>query len=153
MIFRWRRFDELTTRELYDALHLRQEVFVVEQSCPYLDADGLDPLAHHLLGHDVDGALAGYLRVLPPGIAFPEWAIGRVVTAPQVRRGGFGRRLMEEGIAFVRAQAPAASIRIDAQSHLERFYAALGFRRDGEDHDLDGIPHAEMLLRGTEAGH
>ena len=35
-------FQELNTEELYAILHLRAEVFVVEQNCPYLDLDGKD---------------------------------------------------------------------------------------------------------------
>ena len=42
-------FDDLSTRELYAALRLRQEIFVVEQNCVYLDTDGLDQNAVHIL--------------------------------------------------------------------------------------------------------
>ena len=35
-------FDELNTKELYDLLQLRSEVFVVEQDCVYQDIDGKD---------------------------------------------------------------------------------------------------------------
>jgi hypothetical protein len=38
-------FDALPSHELYDALALRQRVFVVEQRCVYLDCDGLDTVA------------------------------------------------------------------------------------------------------------
>jgi ElaA protein len=41
-------FDELTVRELYAISAVRQRVFVVEQDCPYLDADGIDLVSHHL---------------------------------------------------------------------------------------------------------
>ena len=42
MNWSWKAFDELELRELYALMALRQEVFVVEQDCAYLDADGLD---------------------------------------------------------------------------------------------------------------
>ena len=35
-------WSELTTDELYELLALRAEVFVVEQTCPFQDLDGLD---------------------------------------------------------------------------------------------------------------
>ena len=42
-----KRFDELTTRELYELLVLRTEIFVVEQDCPYQEVDGKDVTAVH----------------------------------------------------------------------------------------------------------
>ena len=47
--FEWKIFDKLSNNNLYAILHLRQEVFVVEQNCPYLDADNSDQNAFHLL--------------------------------------------------------------------------------------------------------
>lgn len=35
-------FDELTTRELYEMLKARAEIFVVEQNCVYQDLDDRD---------------------------------------------------------------------------------------------------------------
>mmetsp|Transcript_13183 Transcript_13183/g.20690 ORF Transcript_13183/g.20690 Transcript_13183/m.20690 type:complete len:210 (+) Transcript_13183:286-915(+) len=64
-----KRFEELTIRELYEAMILRQEVFVVEQNCVYLDADGADPSALHFFGWDGEGErrkLIAYLRVKVP---------------------------------------------------------------------------------------
>jgi hypothetical protein len=46
-----RTFDELTTDSLYMVLQLRQEVFVLEQDCAYLDCDGKDQDAFHPVGH------------------------------------------------------------------------------------------------------
>lgn len=48
--WQWLRFDQLTTSQLYALLRLRSEVFVVEQNCVFLDLDGLDDRALHLLG-------------------------------------------------------------------------------------------------------
>ena len=92
MRWQWIPFNELSLTELYAVLRLRQEVFVVEQECPYLDADGDDVVCLHLLGWGADGALDAYLRVYPPGTCRPEIVIGRVITAQRVRRQGWGRR-------------------------------------------------------------
>jgi ElaA protein len=144
MIWRWRTFDELTKDELYAAMRLRQEVFVVEQECPYLDADGRDHGNHHLLGFD-DAGLAAYARVLRPGVLYPEVCISRVVTAPRLRRTGMGRLLMTECLKCVAANYGSVPIRISAQAYLQGFYASFGFQCTGKEYLEDGIPHKEML--------
>jgi ElaA protein len=140
----WRRYEALSLDELYDALALRCRVFILEQG-PYLDPDGLDRHAWHLLGRDDGGSLVAYLRVLDPGTRFAEPSIGRVITSPEARGSGQGRRLMEEGIARCSELWPGRGIRISAQAHLGRFYGSLGFEPVGEPYDEDGIPHQEML--------
>ena len=134
-----RSFAELTTGELYAIVGLREQVFVVEQRCAYLDADGYDREARHLWAAD-GGAPIAYLRVLAAGAKFAEASIGRVVVAASARGTGLGRELMRRGIAMC-----AGPIRIGAQAHLERFYAELGFRAVSPPYDEDGIPHIEMV--------
>jgi ElaA protein len=122
-------------------------VFAVEQQCAFLDADGLDHDAWHLLGWSGRGAraeLASYLRVVDPGLKYAEPSIGRVISAPEVRRNGAGRRLMAEGLARCLATWPGQGIRIGAQARLEAFYASFGFATVGEPYIEDGIPHLEM---------
>lgn len=144
MDWTWLRFAELGVDNLYDALALRCRVFVLEQG-PYLDPDGADRASWHLLGRDATGALQAYLRVVDPGCKFAEPSIGRVITAPEVRGRGFGRRLVAEGVARCAAAHPAQAIRISAQARLERFYVDCGFVRVGADYLEDGIPHVQML--------
>ncbi len=138
-------FDALSPRELYEALALRANVFVVEQTCVYLDCDGKDLHAMHLFGRTKDGKLVAYARLLPPGKSFGETSIGRVVTCPSVRRTGLGEELVREAIARA-SKAYGAPIRIGAQRYLEAFYARLGFEAEGEPYDEDGISHVEMVL-------
>jgi ElaA protein len=144
MRWTWARFADLVADDLYDALALRSRVFVVEQLCNFLDPDGVDRSSGHLLGRDAGGRLVGYLRVVDPGVAFAEPSIGRVVTAPEVRGTGLGRRLMAEGLERCRAAWPGQGIRINAQAHLERFYAGFGFVPAGEVFIEDNIPHLPM---------
>lgn len=145
--WRWFRFAELGVDRLYGLLALRSRVFVVEQNCPYLDADGLDPGSWHLLGHDDAGTLQACLRIVDPGLKFAEPSIGRVVTAPEARGLGLGRPLMREGIRQCESLWPGQAIRIGAQAHLQPFYGSLGFEAVGEPYDEDGIPHLEMLRK------
>lgn len=143
--WRWLRFEELAAAQLYEVLALRQAVFVVEQRCVYLDADGRDQTAWHLLGLRGD-MLAAYLRVLPPGPDQAGPAIGRVLTHPAARGGGLGRALMAEGLQRTRALFPGQPVRLAAQQHLVPFYASLGFAPAGPPYDEDGIAHVDMLL-------
>lgn len=147
--WQWSRMADLTAAELYAVLAARQQVFAVEQRCAFLDADGCDQHAWHLLGWVQDSAtpeLAAYLRVLDPGCKFAEPSIGRVLTLAPHRRTGLGRVVMREGIARTRAAWPGRPIRIAAQQRLEAFYAGLGFRIASAPYDEDGIAHVDMLL-------
>ncbi|MDP2270690.1 MAG: GNAT family N-acetyltransferase [Archangium sp.] len=143
--FDWLPFDRLSGREVHDVLQLRQRVFVVEQTCPFLDADGLDPKCWHGLGRDEAGLLVATARLVPPGLKYEEPAIGRVVTAPEARRTGAGRALMSSAIQQVQRLFPGQHIRLGAQRYLETFYGSFGFRPVGEPYDEDGIDHIEML--------
>ena len=144
MNWHWSRFHELGVDRLYDALALRCRVFILEQG-PYLDPDGLDRVAWHLLGHDEAGVLHAYLRVVDPGHKFDEPSIGRVITSPESRGIGLGRELVAEGVRRTLAAFPGQGIRISAQAHLERFYGGFGFVKVGEPYLEDDIPHIEML--------
>jgi ElaA protein len=145
--FALRSFDELNTRELYALLRLRQEVFVIEQHCAYLDADGIDLQCWHLLGRDGGGVLQAYLRIVPPGLKYAEPSIGRVISAAAVRGSGAGRALMGAGVAHAGRLFPGRGIRISAQARLRRFYEDFGFVAEGAQYQEDGIPHVEMARR------
>jgi len=143
---------QLTVEELYAALAARQQVFAVEQHCAFLDTDGHDAHAWHLLGWvGAPGVqrLVAYLRVLDPGRKFAEPSIGRVLTLPPYRGVGLGRVLMAEGMARTAAAWPRRAIRIAAQQRLETFYASLGFRTVSLPYDEDGIDHVDMLLESS----
>ena len=94
----WKRFAELSSDELYAMIHLRQKVFIVEQDCPYQDADEKDKDSFHLLGFDESQQLIAYLRLVKEGISYDEISFGRIATHFTVRGKGVGKDLMEEGI-------------------------------------------------------
>ncbi|MEO5579727.1 MAG: GNAT family N-acetyltransferase, partial [Gemmatimonadaceae bacterium] len=111
-------FEDLTPSALYSAMELRQRVFVVEQKCQYMDADGADPSAQHLFGwRNSSGkrALVAYARLFAPGVKYAEASIGRVVTHPDVRGTGAGKELMAEAIRLVEENEWGGGIRIAAQ--------------------------------------
>jgi ElaA protein len=136
-------FAELTGEELYAILRLRQEVFVVEQACAYLDCDDHDQRSIHVFATDPE--LVAYARVLPPGEKFAEASLGRVVSAKSARRTGAGRAIVQHAIAVIERRFGRVPVRISAQSYLARFYGELGFVREGDEYLEDGIPHIEML--------
>jgi len=141
-------FDELIAGELYAVMEVRQRVFVVEQRCPYLDADGLDHLALHLLGwrNTPDGLLlSAYARLFPPGARYREPAISRVLTHPAARGSGLGKALMIEAMQRIADAEWGRTIRIAAQMYLEAFYEEFGFRRISEPYLEDDIWHVDML--------
>ncbi|MGI9157454.1 MAG: GNAT family N-acetyltransferase [Marmoricola sp.] len=136
-------FQELDTRTAYEVWRLRQDVFVVEQDCPYPDLDGRDhePGTRHLLLElDQDGldrVLTGYLRLLDDG---PCLRIGRVLLARAYRGRGLADELMRAAMIEI-GDRPA---RLDAQSPLARWYAGYGFAVCGPEFVEDGIPHLPM---------
>jgi ElaA protein len=146
-LLRWdcKKFDALSPHELYAILQLRGEVFIVEQSCPYLDEDGKDPYCHQLMCWS-EGKLIANARIVPPGISYVESSIGRVVTSLTVRKSGIGKILMRKSIEFARSLYPQASIKIGAQLYLKNFYESFAFVQTSEIYIEDGIPHIEMLL-------
>src|SRR3954467_8026380 len=145
--WQWSRFNEMSLDDLYAVVRLREAVFIIEQNCPYPDADGRDPAAWHLLGWGVVGErrLLAYTRVFEPGVRYTEASIGRVVTAPEVRGTGLGKVLMAEALRRVESLAPGQVIKIAAQRRLEKFYDGLGFKVVSVPYEEDGIMHVDMV--------
>jgi ElaA protein len=135
-------FGDLDPTTAYAVWRLRQQVFVVEQNCPYPDLDGRDPEPStvHVVMSEGD-AVIGYARVLDDG---DEWRIGRVVLAPAGRGRGLADRLMDRAVAA----SPGRDVVLDAQTPLAAWYARFGFSVDGEEFLEDGIPHLPMRRSG-----
>ena len=143
----WKTFADLTTDELYAILKLRQDVFVIEQSCLFRDIDGRDRDAHHLLaGWQAPDVLGGCLRLMPPAGERNAVSIGRVVVHTDQRRTGLGRQMMAEAIAYAERAFGPVPVALSAQTYLETFYNGLGFERCSDDYlDEGDIPHLDML--------
>jgi ElaA protein len=146
--WRWTRFEGLSPDDLYDALALRAAIFVVEQRCPYLDVDGLDRHAWHLLGRGEDGRLLAYVRVVDPGRKYEVPSVGRVVVDASQRGSGLGHALIAEALRRCDATWPGAANRIGAQAHLQDFYGRHGYVTVGGSYLEDDIPHVDMERAG-----
>ena len=135
-------FATLGPLTAYSLWKLRQDVFVVEQDCPYPDLDGRDlaPETRHVVMEDDGGAVLGCARVLDEG---DEWRIGRVALHRTVRGQGWADRLMQAALAV----CPDRDIVLDAQAPLARWYATFGFEVCGPEFLEDGISHLPMVRR------
>ncbi|UYU30873.1 GNAT family N-acetyltransferase [Siccibacter colletis] len=137
--------SELTVPTLYALLQLRCQVFVVEQTCPYLDIDGDDLVGEnrHILGWR-DGKLIAYARILKSEEDVEPVVIGRVIVDAAVRGEKLGAQLMERALASCQQNWPQKALYLGAQAHLQPFYAQFGFQPVTPVYDEDGIPHVGM---------
>jgi len=92
-----------------------------------------------------DDRLAAYTRIVPPGVAYEQASIGRVVTSLHVRTEGIGKLLVERSLLELEHLFGKATIKIGAQLYLKKFYASFGFVQSGDIYDGDGIEHIEMI--------
>ena len=138
-----KRFQELTTDELYRLLKQRVAVFVVEQNCPYMELDDFDRDAVHVWMEDEEGIQA-YLRVMDRGVESDHVSIGRVLAVK--RRCGLGSQILSEGIRAAKDFFHADHIYLESQVYAKSLYEKQGFRQISEEYLLDGIPHVKMLL-------
>jgi len=146
LIWKIRRFEALSTIELYEVLKLREEVFIIEQNCIYQDVDGKDAKALHLFG-EYEGEVVAYSRLFKPGDYFDEASIGRVVVKQKFRDRKWGHDLMRESIMAINQYFNENNITISAQAYLEKFYNAHGFTAIGEGYLEDDIPHIRMISK------
>ena len=145
----WKSFALLTKQELYAAMHLRQQVFVLEQNCPFIDADLNDESSDHLLGYQ-DNELIAYARLVKPSSLYSGPSIGRIVTSQKVRGMGFGKIITQAAIDFSSKKYPNQDITISAQFRLIKFYQDLNFKAEGDVYLEDDIEHIKMTIAPTK---
>ena len=142
MTFYAKKFDELSSRELYEILRSRAEIFVVEQSIKYVDMDGIDYNSLHCYIED-GGRIIAYLRAFYDGCDSVK--VGRVLTLTHGK--GVGRTLMESALAAIRERLPSHLIYVNAQEHAKGFYEKLGFVTVSDRFYEENIPHIRMELK------
>ena len=145
MNFTLKKFEQLTTGELYSILKVRTEVFVVEQNCPYPEVDGKDLKSYHLYKEE-DGEVIAYLRILPPGVSYEELSIGRVLVKKEYRGQKLAHQMLEYALQFIQNKLNETTVKIQAQAHLRNFYGSFGFKAVTETYLEDNIPHVDMIL-------
>ena len=86
-----KRFEELTSKELYEILKARAEIFIMEQNIHYQDMDNIDYDSLHCFFMEHDKVIA-YLRAFYQKGNKDIVKIGRVLT---IKHGkGIGKDLM-----------------------------------------------------------
>ncbi|MEN2466971.1 GNAT family N-acetyltransferase [Ornithinibacillus sp. JPR2-1] len=142
-----KKFQKLTNDELYEILKARTDIFVVEQDCPYPELDNQDQESLHFY-LTVDRELAAYIRLIPKGLKYENYAaIGRVLVVKKFRSHGYARQIMEKGIRYIHEQWHENEIKIQAQVYLKKFYGSFGFEQVSKEYLEDGIPHIDMVLK------
>jgi ElaA protein len=145
--WQWLTLDQMSPQLMYKLLAFRESIFVVEQACPYQELDGRDDSAWHLLGQRCGHVVACLRVLLPPGAnsqAPKRYRIGRVAVDETERGRGLGRDMLLMAEQRIAAADARAEIVLDAQSYLQPFYQALGYRLNGAEFLEDGIPHLPM---------
>lgn len=137
-------FNELTTDELYKILRLRNEVFILEQECPYQDIDDKDIESYHMFLKENNEIIA-YLRIIKKGISYKQISIGRVVVKKDYRFKGIAKDMLLKCLDFIENNLGEKEIKIQAQSYLYEFYSSLGFKKISDIYLEDNIPHMDML--------
>ncbi|NQZ31995.1 MAG: GNAT family N-acetyltransferase [Oceanospirillaceae bacterium] len=156
LIWQCKKFNELSINELYSIIKARQDVFIMEQDCVYADLDGADHECLHLFAtlesDDLNTPhlnIVAYLRIVPPGVKYPQASLGRILTTSQARGTGAGTSLVTKALEQIERDHPAQDIKISAQVYLQKFYKSFGFKNISEIYDEDGIDHIDMLLTRT----
>lgn len=141
-------FNELSLNELYEIMVLRQEVFIVEQNCPFVDADRKDQDAYHFMMLNDENRLIAYTRLFDLNKYYENYtSIGRVVSSSIARGSGIGKVLMQKSIEKTIELFGNHPIKIGAQKYLEKFYNSLGFESTEHHYLEDGIEHLYMIRK------
>ena len=134
-------FDELTTRELYEIVRARTEIFLLEQRIICQDFDRVDYDSLHCFLEE-DGHVVAYLRAYRADGQTVQ--IGRVLS---ITHGmGLGTRLMQESLPEIQRKLPCSFFTLHAQTRAQAFYERLGFVVTSPVFMEEGIPHVSMTL-------
>ena len=141
IIWKEKKFKDLTNTELYKILQLRTKIFVVEQNCVYNDLDNLDFEANHIFCC-LEKNIIGYLRIIDKK---ENIVIGIIILEKKFRKKGIGEKLVKKSIRTAKRKIGKKSIMISAQKQWDSFYKKLNFECTGKEYLEDGIPHQEMI--------
>jgi len=132
-----------TETERADAFAVRYDVFVEGQGVPEdRERDGKDDEAVHFVAYDDEAIGAARLRAVDPDTGKVER-----VAVREARRGeGWGQRIMAV-VEDAARERGFATLVLHAQTHVEGFYADLGYETVSDEFEDAGIPHVEMEQR------
>lgn len=134
--------------ELFQALAIREIVFIEEQSVPEsLERDADDAQAFHVLalagGHAIGTGRLVALTVAPEGQSGNWGRVGRMAVLQSNRKSGTGSKLLSALEAEARRRGMAGII-LHAQLSAMEFYKRHGYETHGAVFEEAGMPHLEM---------
>lgn len=137
-------FQELTSREVYEILKSRAEIFILEQNINYQDMDDIDYQSLHCF-YQENNRVVAYLRAFYKDDDKKIVKVGRVLTLEHGK--GLGGKFLEESIAIIKTKMPCQKIYIHSQKHAEKFYKRYGFVTTSDEFIEEGVVHIEMELK------
>lgn len=140
MKFVSKKFNELTTKEVYEILKVRSQIFIVEQKMNCLDMDGADYGALHCFITENEKIVA-YLRAFPNEDTVK---IGRVLTT--THGVGLGRKIIEQSILHFKKTFECKKIELHSQITAVGFYKKLGFKITSGEFLEENVIHVSMEL-------
>ena len=147
MVVDWhlKTFKNLSTKELYEILKIRQEVFIIEQECLFKDIDNYDFSAYHLIGYiNNNNALVAYLRMILCSDDAQAIYFSRVLVNKNFRKIGLGRDLLLKALS--QPLTKRKRVIIAAQAYLKEFYQSIGFLQISNEYLEDNLMHIKMAL-------
>ena len=142
-----REFNTLSKNEMYEILKARQDVFIVEQKCSFMEIDNLDKQSMHLSGYlvcDNQKFLATYLRLSEHTYDKQKMIFSRVLVNKLYRNLGLGKMLLQKAILISLTNKSIKIIKLSAQVNTKFFYKSLGFVEVSSSYLEDNIPHLDM---------
>tara|TARA_B100000963_G_scaffold67000_1_gene55089 strand:- start:27 stop:461 length:435 start_codon:yes stop_codon:yes gene_type:complete len=135
-------YSNINRDQLFHILHLRTEVFVVEQNCPYQELDSYDLNSFHVFG-TINGKINCAARIVP-FLEKRKVVIGRVCVDKNFRKKGYARMMMNKILNFINENLPNMEVELSAQTYLQKFYHSFDFVSVGNVYLEDGIEHILM---------
>lgn len=139
---------DLNAEEIYEILHMRNEVFTVEQSMMSQDADNLDLLenCYHVIGTlgDCKGPVA-YSRLIVNDDH--SVTLGRLLVMKDHRKTGLGQGVLQKSLDTVekyKKQFGTTSIIVQSQFFLREWFQSYGFEIVGDAYEVGRIMHVDM---------
>lgn len=134
--------------ELFQALAIREIVFIEEQSVPEsLERDADDAKAYHVLalakGHAIGTGRLVELPEAPAGETGRWGRVGRMAVLQAERKSGIGSKLLSALESEARKRK-LAGIMLHAQLSAMEFYKRHGYEPHGAVFEEAGMPHLEM---------
>lgn len=129
--------------------YVRHRVFVEEQGVdPAIEQDAYDHFAHHLIVKD-GGEMVGTGRLIYNDGAY---LIGRIAVLKSERGNRIGDlivRMLCDRAFHIGAEV----VTLHAQTHVEAFYAKIGFVTVSEVYQEAGIDHVTMTINEKQLAH